>query len=432
MEIAKLYELYRQHPVVTTDSRDCPQGSIFFALRGDTFNGNTFASQAIAQGCAYAVVDEAGAAVPGDGRYIKVENALDALRQLAHYHREQFRIPVIQVTGTNGKTTTKELVAAVLSKKHKVLYTQGNLNNHIGVPKTLLQLKPEHTIAVVETGANHPGEIQASAEIVDPDFGIITNVGMAHLAGFGSFEGVVRTKGELYDYLRAKHGTVFVDYDSGVLRRIADGLHQIYYGSPCGEMLNVEGEVLECVPFLKFRWRPAGGEWQEVQTRLIGSYNLKNMLAAAVIGRTFGVDVKSVNEALAEYVPQNNRSQLMETPDNKLIVDAYNANPTSMRAAIENFRDMKVGRRMAILGEMGELGHESWEAHQEIANLLMESGFEHVWLVGDEFKAVHHPFRTFDNVEQVKAALAVKKPKGYYILVKGSHSTKLYELPAFL
>ena len=365
-------------------------------------------------------------------RYIKVENALDALRQLAHYHREQFRIPVIQVTGTNGKTTTKELVAAVLSKKHKVLYTQGNLNNHIGVPKTLLQLKPEHTIAVVETGANHPGEILASAEIVDPDFGIITNVGMAHLAGFGSFEGVVRTKGELYDYLRAKHGTVFVDYDSGVLRRIADGLHQIYYGSPCGETLNVEGEVLECVPFLKFRWRPAGGEWQEVQTRLIGSYNLKNMLAAAVIGRTFGVDVKSVNEALSEYVPQNNRSQLMETPDNKLIVDAYNANPTSMRAAIENFRDMKVGRRMAILGEMGELGHESWEAHQEIANLLMESGFEHVWLVGNEFKAVHHPFRTFDNVEQVKAALAVKKPKGYYILVKGSHSTKLYELPAFL
>ena len=432
MEIAKLYELYRQHPVVTTDSRDCPQGSIFFALRGDTFNGNTFASQAIAQGCAYAVVDEAGAAVPGDGRYIKVENALDALRQLAHYHREQFRIPVIQVTGTNGKTTTKELVAAVLSKKHKVLYTQGNLNNHIGVPKTLLQLKPEHTIAVVETGANHPGEILASAEIVDPDFGIITNVGMAHLAGFGSFEGVVRTKGELYDYLRAKHGTVFVDYDSGVLRRIADGLHQIYYGSPCGETLNVEGEVLECVPFLKFRWRPAGGEWQEVQTRLIGSYNLKNMLAAAVIGRTFGVDVKSVNEALSEYVPQNNRSQLMETPDNKLIVDAYNANPTSMRAAIENFRDMKVGRRMAILGEMGELGHESWEAHQEIANLLMESGFEHAWLVGNEFKAVHHPFRTFDNVEQVKAALAVKKPKGYYILVKGSHSTKLYELPAFL
>ena len=432
MDIAKLYELFRQHPVATTDSRDCPPDSMFFALRGDTFNGNTFAAQALAQGCAYAVVDEPGAAVRGDARYIVVENVLETMQQLAHYHREQFAIPVIQVTGTNGKTTTKELIAAVLSRKHKVLYTQGNLNNHIGVPKTLLNLTPEHTIAVIETGANHPGEIRELTDIVDPDFGLVTNVGMAHLEGFGSFEGVVRTKGELYDYLRVKHGTVFVDYDSEVLKRMADGLHQIYYGCPCEEMLNVEGEVLECTPFVKFRWRPAGGEWQEVQTRLIGTYNLKNLLAAVAVGQTFGVSAELVNEALAAYTPRNNRSQLLETDDNELLVDAYNANPTSMRAAIENFQAIQVERRMVILGDMGELGDCSWKAHQEIADLLVESGFEHVWLVGPRFKAARHPFRTFDNVEQVKKALSIKKPKGYFVLIKGSHSMKLYELPPFL
>ena len=432
MKIAELYELYKQHPVVTTDSRKCPRGALFFALKGDSFNGNAFAAQALEQGCAYAIVDEVEYAVGGDEHYILVEDVLTALQQLAHYHRKQFKIPVIQVTGTNGKTTTKELAAAVLSQKHNVLYTQGNLNNHIGVPKTLLELSPEHTIAVIETGANHPGEIKFLAEIVDPDFGLITNVGLAHLEGFGSFEGVVRTKGELYDYLRAKHGTVFIDHDSEDLKRIAGGLHQICYGSPCDEVLSVEGEVLECAPFLKFRWRPAGGEWQEVQTGLIGAYNMQNMLAAATIGRTFGVEVDSINRALAAYEPKNNRSQLMETDDNKLLVDAYNANPTSMRAAIENFRDMKVERRMVILGDMGELGESSWKAHQAIADLLVESGFEHVWLVGPKFKAARHPFRTFDSVEQVKKALEIKKPKGYYILIKGSHSTRLYDLPDFL
>ena len=432
MGIEELYGLYMQHPVVATDSRDCPQGALFFALKGENFDGNKFAASALEQGCAYAVVDEEEYAVPGDTRYILVKDVLEALQQLAHYHREQFKIPVVQITGTNGKTTTKELIAAVLSQKHNVLLTQGNLNNHIGVPKTLLGLKPEHTIAVIETGANHPGEIKALTEIVDPDFGLITNVGMGHLEGFGSFEGVVRTKGELFDYLRAKHGTVFIDHDSEDLKRIAGNLHQIVYGSPCDEVLSVEGEVLECSPFLKFRWRPAGGEWQMVQSVLIGAYNLKNMLAAATVGRTFGVDVEAINRALSAYVPTNGRSQLMETENNKLVVDAYNANPSSMRAAIENFRDMKAERRMVILGDMGELGDSSWKAHQDIADLLMEAGFDHVWLVGPKFKAARHPFRTFDNVEQVKDALAIKKPKGYYILVKGSHSMKLYELPDFL
>lgn len=432
MEIERLYELYKQHPVVTTDSRDCPEGALFFALKGETFDGNAFAGKALAQGCAFAVVDEPQYVVQGDGRYLLVDDALAALQQLAHYHREQFSIPVIQVTGTNGKTTTKELIAAVLSRKHNVLCTKGNLNNHIGVPKTLLDLKPEHTIAVVETGASHPGEIRELARMVDPDFGIVTNVGMAHLEGFGSFEGVVRTKGELFDYLREKHGTAFVDFDSEVLRKMADGLHQIYYGSPCEDVLSVEGETLACNPFLLFRWRPAGGGWNEVQTQVIGAYNLKNMLAAAAVGRTFGVGVEDINEALAAYAPTNNRSQLVKTECNTLLVDAYNANPTSMRAAIENFQQMPAGRRMAILGDMGELGEESWNAHQSMVDLLVDAGFDHVWLVGPRFKIVRNPFRTFDNVEQVKEALAIRKPKGYTILIKGSHKMRLYELPEFL
>lgn len=430
--IAELYELYKQHPVVTTDSRDCPQDSMFFALKGTSFDGNAFAAKALEQGCAYAVVDDEKYVVPGDARYILVENVLEALQQLAHHHREQFKIPVIQVTGTNGKTTTKELMAAVLAKKHNVLYTQGNLNNHIGVPKTLLRLTAEYTIAVIETGANHPGEIKALAEIVDPDFGIITNVGMAHIEGFGSFEGVVHTKGELYDYLREKHGAIFVDRDSKDLTGMAGGLHQICYGSPGGDTLSVEGEALECAPFLKFRWKPAGGEWQEVQTHLIGAYNVKNLMAAATVGRAFGISVDQVNEALATYCPTNNRSQLTETKDNKLIVDAYNANPTSMMAALENFRDMKVGNKMVILGNMGELGGDSWKEHQKVVDFLMGESFKHVWLVGPGFKSLQHPFRTFANVEQVKQALSLKKPKGYYILIKGSHSVRLYELPEYL
>lgn len=433
MRTTELYELYKQYPTVTTDSRKCPPESIFFALKGESFNGNAYAAQALEKGCAYAVVDEAEYVVQGDVRYILVDNVLAELQMLAYHHRKQFNIPVLQVTGTNGKTTTKELIATVLSKKHNVLYTQGNLNNHIGVPLTLLRLTTEHTIAVIETGANHPGEIKQLAEIVNPDYGIITNVGMAHLEGFGSFEGVVKTKGELYDYLRTKHATVFIDHDNPRLLEIAGGLHHITYGAPCkSEILSVEGEVIECAPFLKFRWRAAEGEWQEVQSRLIGAYNVKNMMAAAAIGRTFGVPVEDISDALSEYVPTNNRSQLTETANNKLIVDAYNANPTSMKAAVQNFRDMKVERKMAILGDMRELGDKSWEAHQRMVDFLVECGFNHVWLVGKEFKSTQHPFRVFDSVEQVKQALEIKKPKDYYILIKGSNGTRLYELPEYL
>lgn len=430
MNVKELYELFRLHPQVTTDSRDCPKDAIFFALKGERFNGNVYAAQALENGCAYAVIDEEEYA--RDERYIVVSNVLGMLQQLAYYHRSRFKIPVIQITGTNGKTTTKELIASVLEKSHRVLYTEGNLNNHIGVPRTLLRMDEGHTIAVIETGANHPGEIHQLAEIVDPDYGIITNVGRAHLEGFGSFEGVVKTKGELFDYLRSKGGSVFVDYDNEPLKVLAGGLHQIYYGKPGCDELSVEGEVVECAPFMKFSWRQAGGEWQEVQTRLIGSYNIKNVLAAATVGRIFGVPVEAVNEALSEYVPSNNRSQLTETEDNKLVVDAYNANPTSMMAALENFREMKVGKRMLILGAMRELGDRTWKEHRKVVDYLIDAAFEHVWLVGEEFRTHAHPFRVFDNVEQVKQALEIKKPKGYYILIKGSNSTRLYELPAWL
>ena len=321
--MSNLYNIFLNSTGITTDSRDCPEGSIFFALKGETFDGNKYAGAALEKGCSYAVVDEAEYAT--DDRFILVPDVLTALQQLANEHRRALGTRIIGVTGTNGKTTTKELIAAVLSKKYNVLYTQGNFNNHIGVPKTLLRLTKEHEIAVVEMGANHPGEIKTLVNIVEPDYGIITNVGKAHLEGFGSFEGVIKTKGELYDFLRQKGGSkVFIDADKEHLAGIAHDLEQIKYGvkSDAGA-LAVKGEVIACDPFLRFRWN--GGE---VNTHLIGAYNIYNMLAAATIGMHFGVTPAQINEALTEYVPSNNRSQLTVTENNKLVVDNYNANPT--------------------------------------------------------------------------------------------------------
>ena len=287
MEISELYDLFLRHPAVTTDTRDCPEGALFFALRGTSFNGNDFATAALAAGCAYAVVDDPR--LRGDDRLIHVDNALSTLQQLAALHRRTLGIPVLQITGTNGKTTTKELVAAVLGEGFRVLFTSGNFNNHIGVPKTLLRLRPEHEMAVIETGANHPGEIAALSRIVDADCGLITNVGKAHLEGFGSFEGVVRTKGELYDYLRTKPGAfIFLNADNPHLCPISQGLAHISYGRT-GKGYDVEGEVLSCDPYLRFRWRRKEGEWQEVATHLIGAYNLDNLLAAAAVLRSWSV-----------------------------------------------------------------------------------------------------------------------------------------------
>lgn len=427
MEIAELYKCFMECGKVTTDSRNCPEGSMFIALKGETFNGNAFAAQALKQGCRYAVIDESEYA--GEGT-ILVDNCLQALQQLANYHRRQLKTPVIGITGTNGKTTTKELISTVLSRKFNTLYTEGNFNNHIGVPLTLLRLTKEHEMAVVEMGANHPGEIKTLVHIAEPDYGIITNVGKAHLQGFGSFEGVIRTKGELYDFLRAKGGAaIFIQNENPYLNGIAEGLTCVRYGQTAG--LYVSGELISCSPFLSFRWT-AEGVSHEVNTHLIGSYNLDNMLAAAAIGRYFGVSDDDISSALASYLPHNNRSQLKETADNKLIVDAYNANPTSMMAALKNFRQVEAPHKMVILGDMKELGEASREEHQKVVDYLKECGFDRVVLVGPEFAAATHSYQTFQHVDEVLADIRIHKPQGYYILIKGSNSMKLSQLPEYL
>lgn len=427
MEIAELYKCFMECGKVTTDSRNCPEGSMFIALKGETFNGNAFAAQALKQGCRYAVIDESEYA--GEGT-ILVDNCLQALQQLANYHRRQLKTPVIGITGTNGKTTTKELISTVLSRKFNTLYTEGNFNNHIGVPLTLLRLTKEHEMAVVEMGANHPGEIKTLVHIAEPDYGIITNVGKAHLQGFGSFEGVIRTKEELYDFLRAKGGaTIFIQNENPYLNGIAEGLTCVRYGQTAG--LYVSGELISCSPFLSFRWT-AEGVSHEVNTHLIGSYNLDNMLAAAAIGRYFGVSDDDISSALASYLPHNNRSQLKETADNKLIVDAYNANPTSMMAALKNFRQVEAPHKMVILGDMKELGEASREEHQKVVDYLKECGFDRVVLVGPEFAAATHSYQTFQHVDEVLADIRMHKPQGYYILIKGSNSMKLSQLPECL
>lgn len=427
MEIAELYKCFMECGKVTTDSRNCPEGSMFIALKGETFNGNAFAAQALKQGCRYAVIDESEYA--GEGT-ILVDNCLQALQQLANYHRRQQKTPVIGITGTNGKTTTKELISTVLSRKFNTLYTEGNFNNHIGVPLTLLRLTKEHEMAVVEMGANHPGEIKTLVHIAEPDYGIITNVGKAHLQGFGSFEGVIRTKGELYDFLRAKGGaTIFIQNENPYLNGIAEGLTCVRYGQTAG--LYVSGELISCSPFLSFRWT-AEGVSHEVNTHLIGSYNLDNMLAAAAIGRYFGVSDDDISSALVSYLPHNNRSQLKETADNKLIVDAYNANPTSMMAALKNFRQVEAPHKMVILGDMKELGEASREEHQKVVDYLKECGFDRVVLVGPEFAAATHSYQTFQHVDEVLADIRMHKPQGYYILIKGSNSMKLSQLPEYL
>ena len=445
MTIKELYKLYQEHPCITTDSRDCPKGSIFLALKGDKFNGNKFALQALLQGCAYAIVDDpAVCCAEASPQLILVSDCLQTFKDLAREHRRQFQIPIIGITGTNGKTTTKELIAAVLSKRYNVLYTQGNFNNDVGVPKTLFRLTKEHDIAVIEMGASHPGDIRTLAETAEPTCGLITNVGRAHLQGFGSFKNVVKTKGELYDYLsRRGDSLIFLNADN---ERLIDILPDNVWVAPYStNPENVEGctvgEVISCAPFLKFRWRESDTNleeqkrstyWYEVQTQLIGSYNIDNMMAAIAVGLNFGVEPADINSALEAYKPTNNRSQLTVTEHNRLVVDAYNANPSSMRAALENFRLMEGKHKMAILGMMGELGNSSQKEHQKIVAQLATLDLEEVWLIGSEFAAIDCPYRKFSDVEEVKAALREHQPQGRLILIKGSNSNKLFQLPELL
>ena len=446
MSIKELYKLYQQHPCITTDSRECPQGSIFLALKGESFDGNKFAVQALEKGCAYAIVDDPSLAGSDDKRIIIVNDCLQTFKDLAREHRRQFNIPVIGITGTNGKTTTKELVAAVLSQKYNVLYTQGNFNNDVGVPKTLFRLTKEHEIAVIEMGASHPGDIKTLAETAEPTCGLITNVGRAHLQGFGSFEGVIKTKCELYDFLRTREdGLIFINADNEHLMNQISDDEDIWLTPYSTDSENqyscISGEVIACDPFLKFRWREPlltleqegrSIKWHKVQTHLIGAYNIDNLLAAIAVGINFGVDRKQICAALENYVPSNNRSQMTVTEKNHLIVDAYNANPSSMMAALENFKLMQADNKMAILGAMRELGEVSQEEHQRIVDYLQTTDIKTVWLVGEEFENIHCDYPKFKDVEAVKAAIAEKKPAGYYILIKGSNSTKLFQLPELL
>lgn len=434
MKLSALYQIFLDCSIVTTDSRHCPEGSLFIALKGESFNGNAFASQALKDGCAYALIDEAAYAETGDDRFIIVPDCLQTFQQLANYHRRQLGIRVIGITGTNGKTTTKELISAVLSQSHNILYTQGNLNNHIGVPTTLLRLKAEHSLAVIEMGANHPGEIKLLAEIAEPDYGLITNVGKAHLEGFGSFEGVIQTKGELYDYLQQKEdATVFVDHDNPYLMSMAEArnLSPIFYGKD--ESLYISGESTGHSPYLTFVWKAGkNDESHKVQTQLIGEYNFANALAAITIGSYFGVSPQKINEALSAYTPQNNRSQLKKTEKNTLIIDAYNANPTSMMAALQNFRSMTASHKILILGDMRELGVESETEHQKIVDYLTKENFADVWLVGEQFAAVQHPFSTYANAQELVAYLQAHQPQNALILIKGSNGIKLSTVVDYL
>ena len=433
MEIKELYEIYKAHPVVTTDSRNCLEGSIFFALKGETFDGNKFAVAAIEKGCAYAVVDDKEIVHP---QTILVDNVLDTLQALARYHREQLDIPFVGITGTNGKTTTKELVATVLSKKYRVHYTQGNFNNHIGVPLTLLSIKPDCEMAVIEMGANHPGEIKTLANIALPTCGLITNVGKAHLEGFGSLEGVINTKKELYDNLAERGGHVFVNAANPFLMNVLNVESYTTYSSNAEVSADVNGRLLRCAPYVEFEWNN-----KHIATHFVGAYNLDNMLAAITVGLHFGVAEADICDAISNYVPANNRSQLTKTERNTLIVDAYNANPTSMMAAIDNFELMEGENKVAILGDMLELGEQSALEHQNIVRRLIESKIEKVILVGKEFSQfiIHNSqfiidsrFVAYESLEALLETQNIASMQSQLILLKGSNGIGLYKLIPYL
>lgn len=426
MDINELYSLFLKQGSVSTDSRKCTPGAVFFALKGGNFDGNEYAAAALENGCAYAVVDDPQYAA--DGRYVLVDDALQTLRDLAKIHRKTLKAKIIGITGTNGKTTTKELVSAVLSKKYKTRHTIGNLNNHIGVPLTLLSFSADDEIGVVEMGANHPGEIKSSVDIVCPDYGLITNVGIAHIEGFGSFEGVKKTKGELYDYLRNNSRAAFVYADSADLMRMSDGMQRILYGST--EDCRVKGRTVSASPFLKAGCVLPDGRELDINTKLIGDYNISNVLSAVCVGDCFGVPAEDIKAALEEYEPSNKRSQLVTVGDTRFILDAYNANPTSMAAAIENFARMEENAKCVILGDMGELGKDSEAEHQKVADLLKNRGFEDVYLVGGHFMHTYDNYVHFESSAQMTDYLssgtrARERFAGKTILVKGSNSMRM-------
>lgn len=451
MELENLYALYRQYPCVCTDTRQIRKDALFFCLKGENFDGNTFAAEALEQGAAYVVVDNPQYVL--NERCLLVEDVLHTLQQLAHFHRRQLSVPIIGVTGTNGKTTTKELLTAVLSRKYRVTSTQGNLNNHIGVPLTLLSIRPDTEIAVVEMGANHPGEIATLCQWVEPDFGLITNIGKAHLEGFGTYEEIIRTKTALYRSVASRRGMLFVHADDSLLMRQAENLASIpdlpsllpwyldhgfgpdwqagkrnialyTYGS--SEEANCQGCLHVDGLYLSFDLQ-AGESSLKVDTRLVGQYNFDNAMAACAVGRFFKVDDTDIMAALQAYTPSNSRSQILEKANVRIVMDAYNANPSSMEQALHNFARVVSERKILVLGDMRELGVNSVTEHQKIVEWIEDAHFMEVFLLGEEFAKTTAPESwKFKDMESLKQALRVNlDERPVLLLVKGSRGMRM-------
>jgi len=425
-ELQAIYHAYLQSgQKICTDTRKIEKGALFFALRGPNFNANELAQKAIDEGCSFAIIDDVN--FTNVANTILVNDVLKTLQDLANHHRRQLTIPVLGITGSNGKTTSKELINAVLAKKFKTLATQGNLNNHIGVPLTLLSITKEHEFAIVEMGANHQGEINMLCEIAEPDYGVITNIGKAHLEGFGGIEGVKKGKSEMYRYIAKKNGKIFLHGDDDVLQELAKENDKITYGTK--KLYDVVGKLKQEDEKVQFAWKTRynASELQAapfVSTQIVGVYNYYNLLCAACIGNFFKVDENLINEALSEYEPSNNRSQLHKTQRNTLILDYYNANPTSMRAAIENFAQLQLPNKYLILGDMLELGDESIQEHMAIVDLLKEKNLNDYSLVGPIFKGITSANSYLDSNE-AKAHLNNLNLNGKTILIKGSRGIKL-------
>ena len=420
MSIDQLYEIYKQYPSVQTDTRKLKSGDIFFALKGDNFNGNEFAKNAIASGAIYAVIDEREFEIKN--KTILVDDVLTALQQLAKHHREQFKIPFLAITGSNGKTTTKELIHAVLSSTLKTYTTDGNLNNHIGVPLTILKIKSDADIAVIEMGANHQKEIASYCTYTLPTHGLITNCGKAHLEGFGGTAGVKKGKAELFDFLREEKGTAFVMWDYDYLQEMSKGISSIIkYGS---SLADIEGTAVKSDPYLSVAITK-GSDAGTINTQLVGNYNLPNVLAAVAIGKYFKVSDEKIKTALENYIPSNSRSQLIEKGSNKIILDAYNANPSSLKLAIENFSNIKADNKVLMLGAMAELGNESLNEHKFIVDVINQYQWKNVVLVGGDFLEIKHPYISFNTSKEAKEWLDNQNFENTYFLIKGSRSIKM-------
>lgn len=434
MQVAELYQLYLTYPKVCTDTRQISPDCLFFALKGDSFNGNSFAEQALAAGAKYVVIDDKNY-YQDNPAYILVDDVLTSLQALAKYHRLQLNIPFIGITGTNGKTTSKELVHAVLSQRYKTFATKGNLNNHIGVPLTILSLPKDLEIAIIEMGANHIGEIAFLSDIARPTHGFITNVGKAHLEGFGSFEGVMKTKGELYDFLKENHGQLFIQGDNEYLTAMAAdrGINNaITYGF--SENNSIQGGLVIADPLLTIFWKLAEEKGQqEVATHLTGAYNIENMLAAVAIGHHFELSALEINAGLNGYVPQNNRSQINKTEKNTVIADYYNANASSMAAAIANLQVIQAEKKIAILGDMFEMGDQSEEEHKKVIEQAKKLNLNGLIFVGKAFYALRdEEAQYFESTEDLKTALKENPLEGNLILLKASRGMAFERLMELL